>query len=68
MESKDRATEQDRGGLAAGAERPRRPIVLPYQKRWVEDRSPLKIWLASRQVGKSLALAMEAVAEALERR
>jgi phage FluMu gp28-like protein len=43
-------------------------ILLPYQRRWVEDRSPLKIWLASRQVGKSFALAMEAVREALTRR
>lgn len=43
-------------------------ILLPYQQRWVEDRSPLKIWLASRQVGKSFALAMEAVREGLTRR
>ena len=40
-------------------------ILLPFQRRWVEDRSPRKIWLASRQVGKSFALSLEAVNEAL---
>jgi phage FluMu gp28-like protein len=34
----------------------------------VDDKSPLKIWLASRQVGKSFAIAMEAVDEALKRK
>ncbi len=43
-------------------------ILLPYQRRWVEDRSPRKIWLASRQVGKSFALSLEAVNEALSHR
>jgi phage FluMu gp28-like protein len=43
-------------------------ILLPYQLKWVNDKSPLKIWLASRQTGKSFAIAMEAVAEGLERR
>lgn len=43
-----------------------RHILLPYQQRWVNDKSPLKIWLAARQVGKSFALAMEAVTECLE--
>jgi phage FluMu gp28-like protein len=41
--------------------KPERVVLLPYQRRWVEDKSPLKIWLASRQVGKSFAVAMEAV-------
>jgi phage FluMu gp28-like protein len=40
-------------------------ILLPYQGRWVVDMSPLKIWLAARQIGKSFALAMEAVVLAL---
>src|SRR3989338_5279832 len=40
-------------------------ILLPYQKKWVEDKSPLKIWLAARQVGKSFALSFEAVVMAL---
>ncbi len=40
-------------------------ILLPHQQRWVNDKSALKLWLAARQVGKSFALAMEAVTEAL---
>ncbi len=40
-------------------------VLLPFQRRWVEDRSPRKLWLASRQVGKSFALSLEAVNEAL---
>lgn len=36
-------------------------ILLPYQQRWVEDTAPLKVWLASRQVGKSFALSLESV-------
>ena len=43
-------------------------ILLPYQKRWVEDISPMKIWLAARQTGKSFTLALEAVMEALEKK
>jgi phage FluMu gp28-like protein len=46
----------------------RRGILLPYQRRYVSDPAPLKIWLASRQVGKSFSLAMEAVMEALRAR
>jgi phage FluMu gp28-like protein len=41
-------------------------ILLPYQRRWLNDRSAIKIWLAARQTGKSFSLALEAVAEALE--
>jgi len=41
------------------------PILLPYQRRWLKDHSPMKIWLAARQVGKSFTLALEAVLEAL---
>lgn len=40
-------------------------ILLPYQARWVEDTSPVKVWVASRQVGKSFALSFEAVTAAL---
>lgn len=43
-------------------------ILLPYQRRWVDDRSRFKIWLASRQIGKSFALTLEAVLDAVERR
>ena len=52
--------------------RPKTPqsksILLPYQQRWLNDRSQKKIWLAARQIGKSFALSMEAVAEGLERK
>ncbi len=41
-------------------------ILLPYQQRWLNDKSQKKIWLAARQVGKSFALSMEAVVEGLE--
>lgn len=41
-------------------------ILLSYQQAWIQDRSGLKIWLAARQIGKSFALAMEAVTEGLE--
>jgi phage FluMu gp28-like protein len=40
-------------------------ILLPYQQRWLNDKSPLKIWLAARQVGKSFSMAMEAITEGL---
>lgn len=43
-------------------------LMLPYQNRWLADSSALKIWLASRQIGKSFALSMEAVMLALESR
>lgn len=38
-------------------------ILLPYQRRFVSDRSVRKIWVASRQVGKSFALSLEALVE-----
>lgn len=37
--------------------------LLPYQRAWVGDESRFKIWLASRQVGKSFAAACEVVRE-----
>lgn len=40
-------------------------VLYPYQRRWVEDPRRLKLWLASRQIGKSFALACEAVRLAL---
>ena len=43
-------------------------VLLPYQRRWVNDGSPLKIWLASRQIGKSFAIALGALKEALEKK
>lgn len=35
-------------------------ILLPYQRAVVDDDSRFKIWLASRQIGKSMGLAAEA--------
>lgn len=39
-------------------------LLLPYQVRWLADRSRYKIGNWSRQVGKSFVLTMEAVAQA----
>lgn len=36
-------------------------LLLPYQRRWVEDESRFKIGLMARQIGKSFACACEAV-------
>ena len=38
-------------------------ILLPWQRRWVADRSRFKIGLWSRQTGKSFATACEAVVD-----
>jgi phage FluMu gp28-like protein len=35
-------------------------ILLPYQRTFVNDAARFKIWLASRQIGKSMGLAAEA--------
>ena len=36
-------------------------LLLPFQRRWVEDGARFKIWNASRQIGKSFTSACEAV-------
>ena len=36
-------------------------ILMPYQRRWVDDRARFKVWLAARQIGKSMGMAAEAV-------
>ncbi len=46
----------------------KKSILLPYQREWLNDKAQKKIWLAARQIGKSFALSMEAVVEALEAR
>ena len=38
-------------------------ILMPYQKKWVEDKARFKIGLWSRQTGKSFATACEAVTD-----
>ena len=36
-------------------------LLLPYQSHWVVDDARIKLWLASRQIGKSFAAACELV-------
>ena len=42
-------------------------VLLPYQQAFVRDTARFKIWVAARQVGKSTALAFEAVTLAAAR-
>lgn len=37
------------------------PVLLPYQQRWVMDRSPVKVSVKSRRIGITWATAYEAV-------
>ncbi len=41
--------------------RPLLDILLPYQRIFLEDKARFKVWLASRQIGKSMTMAAEAV-------
>ena len=43
-------------------------MLLPYQKRWVDDRSRFKVWLAARQIGKSFASTLETVLDSVDRK
>lgn len=43
-------------------------ILLPYQRRWVDDESRFKIGLMSRQTGKSFMTAEESVEDCLKRK
>lgn len=36
-------------------------FLLPYQRKWVLDKSRFKMWLASRQIGKSFGATFEVV-------
>lgn len=40
-------------------------LLLPYQRRWVDDAAKFKIGVQSRQTGKSFSTACEAVVDAL---
>ena len=42
--------------------------LLPYQRRWVEDRSPLKIVVKARQIGYSFSATLQALLRCLERK
>ncbi|MDR1286788.1 MAG: hypothetical protein LBK08_04185 [Treponema sp.] len=39
-------------------------ILLPYQKRWIEDASEVKVWEKSRRIGASYVEALASVLEA----
>ena len=40
-------------------------LLLPYQRRWVDDHAKFKIGVQSRQTGKSFSTACEAVADSI---
>ena len=42
--------------------------LLPYQRRWVEDNSALKLAVKARQIGYSFAATLRAVLKCLERK
>src|SRR5579863_4641305 len=42
--------------------------LLPYQRRWIEDNSPLKIVVKARQIGYSFAATLRVVFECLKRK
>ena len=42
--------------------------LLPYQRRWIEDNSPLKIVVKARQIGYSFASTLRVVFECLKRK
>jgi phage FluMu gp28-like protein len=39
-------------------------ILLPYQKRWIEDAAAVKVWEKSRRIGASYVEALASVLEA----
>jgi phage FluMu gp28-like protein len=39
-------------------------ILLPYQKAWIEDTAPVKVWEKSRRIGASYVEALASVLEA----
>jgi len=41
-------------------------LLLPYQRAWIEDESPLKIWEKSRRIGASWTEALNAVLQTQE--
>jgi phage FluMu gp28-like protein len=42
--------------------------LLPYQRRWIEDDSPLKIVVKARQIGYSFAASIRALLQCLKRK
>jgi phage FluMu gp28-like protein len=43
-------------------------ILLPYQKKWIEDESKVKVWEKSRRIGASYVEALASVLEAAKSR
>jgi phage FluMu gp28-like protein len=43
-------------------------VLLPYQRAWVEDKSPLKIWKKARQIGFSFASTFRCVTDMVRRK
>ncbi|MDR3171179.1 MAG: hypothetical protein LBU17_06040 [Treponema sp.] len=39
-------------------------VLLPYQKKWIEDRSDVKVWEKSRRIGASYVEALDSVIDA----
>ena len=62
--TKDRTDRTDRTDKVAVLRSPK-DILLPYQRRWVDDMARFKIGVMSRQVGKSFITAAEAVEDSL---
>ena len=58
--------QEQSGGRAEVVSNPIR--LLPYQRRWVEDRSPLKIVVKARQIGYSFSATLQALLRCLERK
>lgn len=58
------------GAAAAGvpsvSSTPVSTALLPYQVRWITDKSPLRLWEKSRRIGASYTLALEAVLSGME--
>jgi len=45
---------------------PVEPLLYPYQRRWLEDKSRFKVGMFARQVGKTFVATLEIVLSALE--
>lgn len=41
-------------------------LLFPFQQAWLKDDSRFKLWVASRQIGKSFTLALDAVSRAMQ--
>lgn len=67
---REAAPEAPRRGAATTARAPAifspKSLLLPYQRRWIEDPSRYKIGCMSRQTGKSFCTASEAVEDSLK--